>query len=703
MVANMLDRLRLRVTPAGPTQKFPQSSTDGIGEPFWRGGTNAETTDYFATGWSQADPLAAGASYVIASQYIGVVPGQWIGFAMDAWALWQPGVSYTITFDYQTSFIPTSHAQHNVPTGQPTIPDTLPRWSAKQISKVEQVPAGKNYAQVIVTMTNSGAPGASLRRMYLAPATFINDPSQDVASLLIAAGPQRDLTGEAITISTSRGGQLKGVTDTLEAGSLKATVKGANMDPAVNPALRPGGIVTCEGFGASGWNRIFTGKITDCDADYSDGETKVTLEAVDYVSVLANTSAPVVKGAGAPPSNFRDRVTWLMSFVRNASFAVTDSAASGLPVELTKQDSGSVLDGLLLARDTEHGTLYVDRSGQLIGRAANSPPATVATWTFSDNAGDAGANVAFYTDMHESYSTKACVNDLNVAVKKIGEEVSYGPYRNVASIGAWDENEDTVTVNDGVPATHAAYFLKLYPSPKRFVDSVTLNVSDDVTPGVAPELYDAIRVKRAGLSDSTVRLLRIEHTIRATRDGSRGRWITTFHTRQLEGTTAVTVTLPAAITSSDPKYPESTEGNQSPAAKQPHARRELTADNAVAANAVVSVPYNLQLIAEQITWDAANRWFVIPKAGRYLISAWTTIFGTNGAWTQGRITVNGANVGGPFMQPGAGAGGLHSFADVLQLAAGDHVQITFTSGFAFTMAGTGGDHRTGVAITYLGG
>jgi hypothetical protein len=584
-----------------------------------------------------------------------------------------------------------------------------------------------------------------------------NNPSRYMVETPVLQGPVQQITGDTISIVAQHGLTLKGSTDQLDPGVLKAIVKGADYEPGVNAALRPGSRVwltarkTAIGsdksypvVGPAVWKLLWAGKVLNGDVDYEGAEPRVTIEATDFVADLANVPAPVAWGRYNPLTNgdaggvvsAARRWTWLLyNYMGRLSWNITDTAAPGAgdgnPQPLDKDEGASLLTQLQRVRETVRGWFWIDPgllglhndgTGQLSPipnffpyrmlnfRAGNSPPSSVPRYLATDDPLEAGLK---YVALKTSFSARALCNAVTLHVHNANSDMAYGPYRNEDSIGQWGAQSDDVEIHEldnwtitGAapdPAVTAQHFLRRYAQPQRYPSSVTFNVTEDLTPALDSKLYDSLRVKRnapVGALDSTVRVLKITHTITADRRRrEKGRWLLQLDTRPIEGTAAVNVTPPDATLAPNGQ----TTGGGSIEATQPIGKRYLYNSISPFANGA-AVPWDVPFYAAGVSWDATNRWFVIPKAGRYLIRGCVGLV-LAGQYVYHGVAVNGAIHSRVWDHCGAANIAWIEISDVYRLNAGDHVQFVVgnAAGVNLTTLEGAADNRATGVVTYLGG
>lgn len=558
----------------------------------------------------------------------------------------------------------------------------------------------------------SGLPAGTLYRIAVAKLmVVVGAAEQDVIGVPwfdSAGGGWQDISGRALAVRWSRGGKVSGVTDDIEAGLATISVLGSSIDPTRNARMRPGGLIRISAAAgetmAGAWTPLFTGRIKTVEVEYGRDKgtapSRVTITAADRIAAMRGIASPY--GLGTHPTdesqNYRGAVKGLTQslipeFLPGAAVSAGVAPLLVTPISLTP--NASMWDQLILARDScPNAKLYVDKSGMLVASTAvTSAPAI----TFS---GDAGATLS-YLDLDLSFGSEALVNSLMIKRRNTSEpdgEKTYGPYTNPTSIAAWGTVSAEVECSAGDPPSLAANYLRKYANPKVFPRSLTFDALDPAARMAAAawvELYTVVKVQLASASlDLAVYVVGIEH------DVTPKQWRTTLHFRPLDTLAADAIANPAGgpLTGPDDVLPPQ---------PGPLAVRHQPALS-VASAAWTSLPYETQVTADQIGWDAANRWFVAPKAGRYSLNAAVTWPSTTAVGRRLlRIVVNGATAT-PLVQIEAAAlsttTGAHTVpvGTTLKLAAGDTVAVQAyqSSGAAlntYAVAST-----TFAALTYLG-
>lgn len=376
-----------------------------------------------------------------------------------------------------------------------------------------QVPAGAAFAAVAVNYRRSpdGTPATDaellFRRVMLAvsdaplPQFEFQQPN-DWHNVL---GPTHD-----ITINR----------EDLNVGTMTATILDATMDPSQSDLIRPGKKCRAQFKDGETWQPLFTGEISEANVSYdrsgTDRKARISLTAVDAIQRLAASSRPegvakvndlpyVLEGCGVPWST-------------NGRTAHIPSATVA-----TYNESASALDQIAITRDSQYGFAWVDRRGvmQVWSSSQYSHPPEI-TLTESDCA---AWDIAFSTD--------DCINEVRVVyLRTVGqetEEVSYGPYRDQASINEWGLHsaEFKIVMDAEDPAAIADFadnVLYANGTPQVRVNSVTTVAYR--TPAdlrfAHVDIADEARVERSGHSDSVGRVTALTHTI------TPSKWTTTY-------------------------------------------------------------------------------------------------------------------------------------------------------------------------------
>ena len=325
----------------------------------------------------------------------------------------------------------------------------------------------------------------------------------------------RDILGPTHDISIER--------RALDVGTLAATIYDAALDPATASEIRPGKRLRLRAAHASfsdGWESVYDGKISAAKATYlrqEDGTEKVRVEisAVDNIAALANQGelrgVPTI--AALPYILEGKAVPWSVNGSGNQVASATI---------VSNNDSASVLDQVAVVRDTALGQAYVDRNGVLTVRTA---PTTV-TDGFTDVAADYAAGKFSYSDIEIDFSTDNLINEVTVLWLRYnaatGEttEITYGPYRDQASINTWGVRSATFTIQGTAEsgssiASYAQTILTANAQPVVRPRSLTMPVkrTADLVPATRYDLGHKVPVVRTGRINASYIVQGITHTI----------------------------------------------------------------------------------------------------------------------------------------------------------------------------------------------
>lgn len=147
----------------------------------------------------------------------------------------------------------------------------------------------------------------------------------------------------------------------LDVGTLNAEILDPALDPATTTELKPGYKVRLRTLVDDIWQTTFYGNITNLSTEYDVDNTtgvltpRIHLEAADQISLLSNTTAISTVGtinglAAYIPSNMRWNING-------------QTAIGANPPVIARNQSASMLDQVIITRDTEGGYAWMDRTG----------------------------------------------------------------------------------------------------------------------------------------------------------------------------------------------------------------------------------------------------------------------------------------------------------------------------------------------------
>lgn len=332
-----------------------------------------------------------------------------------------------------------------------------------------------------------------------------------------------DLLDDTYSISIRRGVRPNGVTDDLDPATFTAVIDNAfdpfnpdkDLNPLTNDDLRPGRPIRLRGMipGVDVWHTVWTGEILrarveyDPDAKDDPDAHRLIVTATDLVASLAGRPSEV-----AVDGNMHQRVGAVLD-PTGFPYVVEDPSTPGAGAPLPT-DAKDVLAQLRLIRDTGHALMYVNRDGVLTAVADNARPRTVTEpdWLAYDFDIDLGGDISgehiHFTQIDPAIDTDAVVNILTIE-KLDGADNPETTYTDEDSRDAWGDKPQSITVNDGLPETHAGLYLasrvmpELLPQNIAFLVQRRLPQAIDMS-GRRPhldaalglEVYDVVRIER---------------------------------------------------------------------------------------------------------------------------------------------------------------------------------------------------------------
>jgi hypothetical protein len=641
--------LRLEVDASDASNSVTNHSGDG------------GTTGWFSTGGSGAlvvstqfeggnslrvgddrSPTTTQRKTGISSNNIATSPDIWVNFQVQTVGTLynedvRAGFSMTVTFlDSASNVLSTVQRNQTM-----TYPDSG-SWATQKFGAPVKAPAGAAFYRVSLGL-QTPSPWTSSYNMLLFSRRWmvVSSPTQAlVGDVPFTTEPAwQNFLGKSYSLTIDRGLDLNGVVDSPQVGLLSAVIGDPLFDPATNPRMRPTRQirVTEKGPNSSQWVPIYTGRIATLDTNYASGKPRISLTATDLFADLAKIPAPV-----AYSGTFKQRVTAALAGT-GIPFNVVDPATNTTSAVINTEDNATVLDQLQMACNTMRGYMYVDGAGVLQLRAQGQlQAASPASATFSDTKSDQFA--IYYHDLDVNFGSQALTNTLMIERSNVDEvedngKKVYGPYVNSTSVANWGTISSTLQVNDGTPSALAQAYLSVYANPTIFCKSLTFNAFVRRADGYEQAftyldrsgiLYDPVSVKfgPAGLNQ-TYRVIGVKHEI--TPDD----WDVTLVFKPVEATSAATVTNPPAGANTGPS-------DVTPPEPGIIGFRRRTAAFGMTNNTNVTIPFDTAGPSQYgITWDTTNNRFVIPRDGRYHVSAAVRWVPNGNGWRVIQIGING--------------------------------------------------------------
>lgn len=353
------------------------------------------------------------------------------------------------------------------------------------------------------------------------------NPYTDRIALEAGAAYGTQLLDETFSISIRRGLKPNGVTDDLDPAVFTAVINGSDaLNPLTNDDVRPNRPLRLRGTlnGGDTWTTVWTGQILrsrvehDPEAKEDDAAYRLILTGVDLTRELTG-----IPHETAVAGNLAQRVGHVLA-PTGLPYTVEDPTPAGAATALPT-DAKDVIGQLRLIRDTAHALMYVNRDGELVTIADNARPriAPAPAWIATDEISTTGIH---YTQIDPAFDTERVVNALTIE-RLDGNTNPATVYTDEASRAAWGTNAQSLTVNDGLPETHAALYLASRTDPTLLPEAIeflaqrrleqainpTATTAANIAAAIGLELYDLIRVERHGLPDTDFLVREIGHTI----------------------------------------------------------------------------------------------------------------------------------------------------------------------------------------------
>ncbi len=502
------------------------------------------------------------------------------------------------------------------------------------------------------------------------------------ATIGVAAPAWTPILASGLRVDTESGVEVDGVSETIMPGTLVVTLTDAALDPASSNALGRGGEVRLRRpNGATVW----TGNIETADATYNkNGTINITVVATDAGRPLADASVPTLPGG-----TFFEQVA---AACYAAGFGVRDkdlnfvAASTGVA---SRDDSATAVTWLKRVVATHGGAVYVDTDNRPRVLAA-ADLGTTPVATFSDTDADA----LKYDAIGMTYGSASHVNSLTITRINVDEaeddgSKTYGPYYVPDSENVYGRKSADVEVVGGSAVTIATRLLAPYAVPRRFPSTVTVNALDALDTVLSIRPYSAVRVKRAGLFNEVVRVVKVEHNVVAKK------WKTTFHLRPIEVAPTVDLIVP-------PLGPNTGPSDIVPPLAGPMSLRRRTSSITLANNSETTIPFTSSTVGDGITYSTStNRW-TVPKDGRYGITA-SLGWSPNATGARALNIYHGNSIVARTRMNGfSGGSNIHDKHAYIKAKAGDQVYVTGNQTSGGDLNINGGDGETFAAITYLG-
>jgi hypothetical protein len=506
-----------------------------------------------------------------------------------------------------------------------------------------------------------------------------------------------NILGEAHYVQIHRGGNVEGVTDVLEPGTMTAEVLDPAVDPATNANYKPGVKMRLMANISGTYTAVFTGRILTMDTVYGkyDPKTRVTFVVSDCLTQAKNYKKAKVQGGC-----FRQRINDIMSTQTSTidiSYTVTDSDSDqsqttisnvGSGATIDKNKGATVYDQLQIAANTNKAIIYPDKSNVLKCYANNSLPTSTPSQTFRDTT---GTGIKYYAAT-ATFGSRGCVNEVYVEKHNVDLKdgvKTYGPYANPTSQAAWGVFSAVLVTNDFDSHDLAHDYMVVYNHPDIFVSDVTFNSTDDLSLAQGLELYQAVTMRFKAAID-TVRIIGIEHDI------TPDKWLTTVTFKPLGASDTITVADPFL-------GPDSGPDDMSTPYETPFAYRYVSVDDSVNDTTVKNIHYGTNIeTTDTITWDGTNDRFVVSIPGRYQINAAIAYANNATGRRSAAIYTSGTQLFSHIVNAGSGGPINVNVSGIYRLAASDTLSVRAWQNSGGALAIKAGQELTYITITWLG-
>ncbi|WP_245607644.1 hypothetical protein [Streptomyces prunicolor] len=331
-----------------------------------------------------------------------------------------------------------------------------------------------------------------------------------------------DILGDTTSVSIERGSKRGDSIDTeVEVGTLEAHIFDGNVDPNTNPYIKMGVPMRLQALVDAEWVTQYTGTISRVTVSY-DAEKKshVTLYAVDRVKDLAN-----INRAGVVAGTFAERVEDLLT-----KHGIDFTVEGGTSSLADNNYESTLVNHLMLAQNTELGSVFVDKSNVVKAYGNGSLPTSEPVINFYDAEVDDDPLAAYYLidGFGVAYDDSIMVNDIFVRnlTRGVDEDLNYtsvetvyGPFANNTSVATWGARQTELTTNfatEGDVEDYAAVVLDEFDAPELRVDTIRWNATFSVDQVAGLELFDMVNIQyssEAVTINKPFRVMAIKHDI----------------------------------------------------------------------------------------------------------------------------------------------------------------------------------------------
>lgn len=630
------------------------------------------------------EPSVSGSSSAIAAAAapIPVTPGKYLGVYVYLVAKTNAFADVYVTF----------RKSDGTQTGAEVGPLDLTLAGSGYRITTGAVPADAVTARVMVVGSRAAAGAWSLAIRNVTAAQADTAAELSALSYIDPAPVYTDVLGSVTNATITRDG--------FNVATLDATIKDVALDPANVDLIRPGRRVKLSAQGAPGtWHTLFLGKVDgspvayDYTADDPDKRAVITLRAVDDLAIAANTKVPNGYATLAASTSVLEDVSVIPWDVNGDTGHVANVDA------VTTNPEASGLDQLVIARDSARAFGWMTRAGVLRLADTAHLPATSGTLTEADYS-PAGPVVTWDTD--EVINEITLTHVLRNSITGETTQVTWGPYRDLASIRTWGIRHRDITVQ-GLANTSAAmqayadavFAVNAQPAVRLKGVTVPIRSTADLTDAKAlAELYNLITVTHDDYGvDQSSRVTRIVHNIRP------GDWDLElgFSVDGGSATGGLPSSTPAVVTSGPPA---GTVGVTVP--EKPYRENSKNSDQSIADATDTDIGMATTVLSTGgivATAVGSGTEFKLPRAGRYLVVAGVNYATSATGRRVTRIRKNGNQIAIDGRSASSSSSTPVQVVALFTAAKDDVIKVsaTQTSGAALNVLAA----STGIAITYL--
>lgn len=278
---------------------------------------------------------------------------------------------------------------------------------------------------------------------------------------------------------------------------------------------------------------LFSGFIQAYDTGFWRGNedvSRVLLRCVDGFRLLAGAAITTISGAGAGQDSGA-RVNAILDAIDfPLSLREIDTGDSTLQAD--PGTSRTALDALQQVENSEFGGIFLDGQGRVNfkNRTAMVATPSTAAYTFNDDGTDISYNNAVVAFDDTTLINSVSVTRLNGTTQTAFDQTSIDTYFIHSG-----ERSDILVQTDAEALNQAQAVLATRKDPQPRIDSIQLNLYDDVNPnkplsGIDIELLDGVTVTKTMPGSSSIVQSSVVTGIH--HDVTKSSWVTTLFTNE---------------------------------------------------------------------------------------------------------------------------------------------------------------------------